>query len=63
MAGTSVVADFGVFAGPTWQPDVAKLDSILNPQTDVGVFTGPSWEPDRGRLETILNPHQPAGPR
>ncbi|MCZ6456082.1 MAG: hypothetical protein O6650_02405 [Actinobacteria bacterium] len=63
VAGTSVIADFGVFAGPTWQPDMAKLDSILNPQTDVGVFTGPSWEPDRGRLETILNPHQRAGPR
>jgi hypothetical protein len=63
VAGTSVVADVGVFAGPTWQPDMAKLDSILSQYADFGVFTGPAGEPDRARLESILNPQQPSGPR
>ncbi len=63
VAGTSVVADVGVFAGPTWRPNYGRLDSVLSQYADFGGFTGPTWDPDRARLETILNPQQPSGPR
>ena len=34
VAETSIVADFGVFTGPSWEPDRALLESILNRQVD-----------------------------
>lgn len=53
MAGPSVVADFGVFAGPTWDPDYeALVESILNPQLD---------EPSSGPSQAKATQIEPGG--
>ena len=55
--------DHGVFAGPTWQPNLAELEKYLG--IDTSFFAGPSHQPDLGKLDEILNPQradQPGGP-
>ena len=47
------LADYGVFSGPTHQPNQKALQEVLG--IDTSVFEGPTHQPDLAKLESILN--------